>query len=90
MATGSVTLNGLDDGDLVLLFEHKAKHEGVFTFNPQVMKSQQQPKVQGRPETKTVYDNVTLAWAKPDGLKAVIELLERFHHRRNPAAVAQA
>lgn len=85
MAAGSVTLNGVDDEILAMAFKFKAEHEGLFSFNPQQMQPTPiQPKA-GKP--RQGYNNMTFIWNSNEGLKKVIELLQKIdHHEHMPAA----
>jgi hypothetical protein len=70
MTTGSVTMNGITDRDLVIILEVKEKHEGKLTFNPQQMQPVNQP--------KQTYNNVTVGWTDHSALKGVQEILQRL------------
>jgi hypothetical protein len=74
MTSGSVTLNGISDHDLVIVLEVKQKHEGKLSFNPQQM----QATTQGAPPASS-YNNVILGWNGHPGLHAVREILERLN-----------
>jgi hypothetical protein len=80
MTSGSVTLNGMDDGGLAIIFEFKTRHEGMFGFNPQQMQLGQI--VQPPRPPRIGYNNVILSWNKPEALKVLLELLQRLEHHR--------
>ena len=81
--TGSVTLNGINDAELALAIKFKADHEGVFGFNPSQMQNAQLPGNPSRPG----YNNMVFTWTNVQGLKKVIELLQKLeHHKSAPAA----
>jgi hypothetical protein len=86
LMAGSVTLNGIDDEILAIAFKFKAEHEALFQFNPQQMQPVQIPAKPGKPP-KQGYNNMTFSWNSNDGLKKVIELLQKIdHHEHKPAA----
>jgi hypothetical protein len=74
MTSGTLTMNGVSDHDLLIVLEVKLKHEGKLIFNPQQM----QAGVQGNPPVST-YNNVVLSWNGSTGLNALIEILRRLH-----------
>jgi len=67
--SGNVTLNGINDAELIKILEVKEKNPQV-TFNPQTMQAIQQP---GNPP-RQAYNNVQLGFG-PGGLSAVRDLL---------------
>lgn len=69
--TGSFTVNGITDVELVKILEIKIKHEGTFGFNPQQL---QPTAIPGRP-TETIYNNALFTWNNQKGLEAVHEVL---------------
>jgi hypothetical protein len=84
MATGQVTLNGIDDSTLALAFKFKAESEGIFSFNPAEM---QAAGVKQGKQGVQIYNAMTFRWMSPEGLKAVIELLQKIeHHHSEPKA----
>jgi hypothetical protein len=70
MHSGSITLNGVNDKDLVKILEIKIKHEKSFQFNPQPMQvvGTNQPNIM-------LYNNVIFSWQGDDGLEAVHSLI---------------
>ncbi len=84
MFTGSVTINGVTDKDLVKILEIKIKHERILNFNPQQM---QQAPNQGN--QTPLYNNVILSWSNEQGLEAVheiISILLKKEERKGQAA----
>lgn len=79
--TGSVTLNQITDKELVIVFEHKAAHGNLFSFNPQTMSPGTIP-APGPGAATPCYNNLIFGWQQPAGLKAVIELLQKIEHHR--------
>jgi hypothetical protein len=80
MITGQVTLNGVDDEILAISFKFKADHEGSFGFNPQQMQPVNiAPAQHGKP-AKAGYNGMTFVWNTKEGLKLVIELLQKLEH----------
>lgn len=69
--TGSITINGITDKELVKILEIKIKHEGKFNFNPQ----QLQPNGQRPQGQETVYNNASFNWNSEQGLAAVHEVI---------------
>jgi hypothetical protein len=74
MSVGSVTLNSLDDREMAVVFEFKARHEGIFGFDPKQMNT---VNIGGNPP-KIAYNNVILSWNKLEGLKLLVELIEKL------------
>jgi hypothetical protein len=66
--SGSITMNGITDQEMVRIWEFKAKNEGAFNFNPQQF---QVVSIQGQ----TYNNNVTFHWPGEAGLKVVHEIL---------------
>jgi|GEM_PF-6909030 hypothetical protein len=71
--TGTITVNGITDSELVKILEIKIHHEGHFTFNPQQLQPQQVNRGNGR--TETYYNNAFFSWNSEQGLAAVHEVL---------------
>ena len=69
MYTGSVTLNGLTDQDLVKVFEIKIKYEKALYFNPQQMQQQ------NIPQGGQTYNNAVFNWSDQKGLEAVHRII---------------
>ncbi|MGH9432637.1 MAG: hypothetical protein ACRD3T_13930 [Terriglobia bacterium] len=71
---GSITINGVDDKELVAILEIKVKHEQALDFNPQqlqpVLNNQTRQPIQ--PQT---YNNAVFTWKSEDGLQAVREIV---------------
>jgi hypothetical protein len=76
MASGSVTLNGVDDEILALVFKFKVNHVGQFSFNPQTMTPAPVAASQGK-SAEQRYNGMTFAWDNGESLKLVIDLLQR-------------
>lgn len=71
--TGTITLNGISDKELARIWELKAKHQGKFNFQPNVL----QPITQGNQQMPTGrYNNVVFNWPDDEGLKIVHEVIE--------------
>jgi len=75
MNSGSVTINGITDRELLTLMEVKVHHEPHLGFNPQQMQPQQ-AQVEGKPVP--IYNNVILTWNGRPGLDAVKDLLHKL------------
>jgi hypothetical protein len=88
MTTGSVTINGSTDGELIIILEAKRRHEGAFQFSPQTLK----PVNFGGNPPKAGYDNAILTWHNQLGFELVMEVLHRIspetkcRHHEGPAA----
>jgi hypothetical protein len=67
--TGTITLNGVTDRELIQILESKMKNEGKFSFSPSALQ------IQNKPNQETAYNNAILVWASEDGLKAVHEII---------------
>jgi hypothetical protein len=86
MISGSVTLNGITDKQLVTVLEAKIHHENDVFFDPRHV---QQTAMPAPNQTKTVNNNVIVTWRTDVGFKAVIELQARLaEHRIVPIEVA--
>lgn len=72
--SGSVTINGINDKELIIVLEVKERHEGKMGFNPQQM---QAANTAGNP-LKQIYNNVILTWQEHVGLDGVKEILHRL------------
>src|SRR4029450_10828555 len=70
MITGSLTLNGLDDEDMQLIFEMRAKTP--LLFNPSGTTIRTKGHIQA-------YNNVVMGWTEGSGLAAVMEILNRLN-----------
>lgn len=60
MITGSLTLNGLDDEDMQLIFEMRAKTP--LLFNPSGTTIRTKPGVAAKPGHIQAYNNVVMGW----------------------------
>ncbi|HEY2470770.1 MAG TPA: hypothetical protein VGI45_23455 [Terracidiphilus sp.] len=67
--TGTITLNGITDRELIQILESKIKNEGKFNFNPQLLQLSQ-----GRTSQETSYNNAIFTWLNEEGLKAIHEI----------------
>ncbi len=84
MITGSLTLNGLDDEDMQLIFEMRAKTPLLFNpsgtiFNPSGTTIRTKPGVAAKPGHIQAYNNVVMGWTAGSGLAAVMEILKRLN-----------
>jgi hypothetical protein len=77
MITGSLTLNGLDDEDMQLIFEMRAKTP--LLFNPSGTTIRTKPGVAAKPGHIQAYNNVVMGWTEGSGLAAVMEILKRLN-----------
>src|SRR4030095_755450 len=77
MITGSLTLNGLDDKDMRLIFEMRAKTP--LLFNPSGTTIRTKPGVAAKPGHIQAYNNVVMGWTEGSGLAAVMEIMKRLH-----------
>jgi hypothetical protein len=67
--TGTITLNGVTDRELIQILESKMRNEGKFNFSPSALQ------IQSKPGQETAYNNAILVWTSEDGLKAVNEII---------------
>lgn len=67
--TGTITLNGITDRELIQILESKIRNEGKFTFNPQLLQVSQ-----GRSSQETSYNNAIFTWLNEEGLRAIHEI----------------
>ena len=79
MITGSLTLNGLDDEDMQLIFEMRAKTP--LLFNPSGTTIRTKPGVAAKPGHIQAYNNVVMGWTEGTGLAAMMEILKRLNCR---------
>jgi hypothetical protein len=85
--TGSLTINGVTDQELVKLLDIKIRHESSIGFNPQQMHTAQTATPQpGKPVP--VYNNVILTWVNANGLEAVREVLDTLLKKEATAKAA--
>jgi hypothetical protein len=83
MVPGSITLNNVDDAQLVKIIETKGKASGAIGFNPQAIMSVPQPVQAGRaPSGIMAYSNVILTWNTMDAFNAVIDLLQQLAQKK--------
>jgi len=89
MLTGTLSINRIDDSQLVKLLKVKIEHEGSLVFNPnqlQIAPPSQQPQRPGMPplppQKEQLYNNAVIQWHNEAGLKAVKQLL---HELTEPA-----
>lgn len=67
--TGTITLNGISDRELIQILESKIRNEGKFTFNPQLLQLNQ-----GRTSQETSYNNAIFTWTSEEGLRAIHDI----------------
>jgi hypothetical protein len=67
--TGTITLNGVTDSELIQILESKMRNEDKFTFSPSALQ------IQNKPNQETAYNNAILVWTSEEGLKAVHEII---------------
>jgi hypothetical protein len=70
--SGSVTINGLSDQDLVKILEVKIKYEKELYFNPQQLQPVQQQPPHGAAQ---IYNNAMFNWNNEKGLEAVHKII---------------
>ena len=84
MATGTITLNGINDAALIKILEIKTKYAGEMSFQPNVLQTAMHLN-QARQQVPMVpqeYNNAILSWGGPSGLAAVIEILKHIHEHK--------
>ena len=80
MTTGSLTLNGVTDEEVIKILEAKKQQEEVFSFNPQ----QLQPVTRNaNGKQLKEYNSAILSWSSERGIQSVIELLRRLSERQS-------
>jgi hypothetical protein len=67
--TGTITLNGITDRELIQILESKIRNDGKFTFNPQLLQLNQ-----GRTSGETSYNNAIFTWTNEEGLRAIHDI----------------
>ena len=84
--SGSFTVNGITDRDLVKILELKMKHQGKLIFNPQQLQpvNQQLP---NQPQ-ETHYNAAIFSFNSEDGMRAVYEVMDYLLHKEEKAEVA--
>jgi hypothetical protein len=87
MATGTITLNGINDATLIKILEIKTRHEKEMSFQPNALQTVTQPAQRaGMPAIPVVpqqYNNAILAWNGLSGLSGVIEILQHIHSHKH-------
>ena len=82
MLSGNITINGIDDKELITLLKVKLQHEQSLVFNPGVLQQASRPQHPGqpaaRPNDQQSYNNAQLSWNSETGLKAVKQLLHEL------------
>jgi len=73
MKSGKLTINGIDDKELIKILEVKTRHEGALQFPANEMQPAQIPRQGGAPVPG--YNNVNLSFNNEAGLEAVKEIL---------------
>jgi hypothetical protein len=77
---GNIVINGVTDKELEVIWGFKAKHEGAFAFQPNVMQPVPTPK-------GTIYNNVTFNYNTPHGLNLITEIVNVLHKKEEEAKV---
>ena len=67
--TGTITLNGVTDKQMIRVWEYKATAGNSFTFQPNAL----QPQIT---VTGTSYNNLIFAWQSEPGMKVVHEIID--------------
>jgi hypothetical protein len=76
--SGSVTINGINDAELVTILEIKMRHEKSLNFNPQQLQPAAiSPGVAG-------YNNAILHWNSEEGLEAVRQIILTLLKKEEP------
>ena len=88
MITGSLTLNGLDDEDMQLIFEMRAKTP--LLFNPSGTTIRTKPGVAAKPGHIQAYNNVVMGWTEGSGLAAVMENSEAIERSASADVICGA
>ena len=76
--SGNIIMNGVTDKQMELIWGYKAKHEGAFSFTPNVIQTNVTP--QG-----TVYNNVTFGYTKLHGLNLITEIVNELSREESKA-----
>lgn len=74
MITGSITLNGISDHDLIMILQEKEK-ENSLGFNPSTLQNQSVAQNSGQK-----YNNCILSWQNQIALKSVYTILHKIIH----------
>jgi hypothetical protein len=80
MKSGKLTLNGIDDKELVKILEVKMRHEGTLQFPANEMQPGQIQRQGGGPTPG--YNNVNLSFNNEQGLEAVKEILHHLTEKK--------
>lgn len=83
--TGSITVHGITDKELVKILEVKLQHEGQFQFNPQQL---QVTNINQQGRVQTGYNNAVFGWSSESGLEAVYQII-KFLLKKEETAFAQ-
>lgn len=77
MDSGSLTLNGMTDEDLIKILEVKAKNEQLLEFNPHLT---QPVNLVTPPGQRAIprYNNVIVNWRSEEGAHLVADLLRQL------------
>ena len=67
--TGTITINGITDRELIQILESKMRNEGKVNFSPSALQ------IQNKPGQETAYNNAILVWTSEEGFKAVHEII---------------
>ena len=67
--TGTITVNGITDRELIQILESKMRNEGKVNFSPSALQ------IQNKPGQETAYNNAILVWTNEDGFRAVHEII---------------
>jgi len=76
---GTIVLGGVTDKQLEMIWGHKAKHEGAFSFLPQTMQTQ------NLGQNRVVYNNVQFAYGNLQGLNLITEIVNEIEKREKQA-----
>src|ERR1700756_574354 len=82
--TGTITLNGITDRELIQILESKIKNDGKFTFNPQLLQLSA-----GRTSQETFYNNAIFTWINEEGLRAIHDITGLLLKGKSMAVAAQ-
>jgi len=74
MTSGTVTVNGISDKEVVMILELKERHPGKFNFGLQQLQPTNLP---GNPPT-SVYNNAVFTWSSHETFEIIMEILHRL------------